>query len=223
MNSWKQWENPKQKAWALLAPRASISAQPSPLTASSENTGHLGIINPEQLRPGQLMGTKAMGDAVPSLSLQPPSLGTCSQPRGESFGFIITSLPLPALRVQWKRPPCFTPLTMDASPSGTKPGGFPLPGPLEERTDPGLTQFCRDSPCPASQQPQWNQRGPRDTLTLSHGCPVGAPELPNAPGECPVPREGGQEVSRSCWCFPPSPSPRTRGGVGVLDISISPS
>lgn len=200
-DSWKQRENPKHKTWALLAPRASVSAQPSPLAASSKTNRHLDIINPKQLGPRQLMGRKARGDAVPSLSLQPPSLGTHSQP--EASHLASSSPVCLCLHPGWGGSglPVSYPLTMDASPSGTKPGGFPPPWGCGGEDIPRAQAVLQRLTLPASQWPQGHQRGPRDMLMLSHSCPVGAPGLPNAPGECLVPRAGWQ-VSRSCWCFP---------------------
>lgn len=221
MNSWKYWENPKHKAWALLAPRASNSAQPSPLTASTENTGHLEIINPEQLHPWQLMGTKAMGDTVPSLSLQPPSLGTRSRPRGESFGFIVTSLPLPALRVGWKGPSCFTPPDDGCIPQRDEAwGGFPLPRALEERTAPGLTQFCRDSPCLRASSPRGIREGPgicSHSPTTALWVPLSSqmhPESAQSPGKV------GRRSAGAAGVSPQAPAPELRE---LRDISISPS
>lgn len=74
LNSWKQRENPEH-------PGSVCSA----LTASSKNTGLSEMINPEQLRPRQLVGTQTAGDTVPSLSLQAPSPGTRSQRRRQVF------------------------------------------------------------------------------------------------------------------------------------------
>lgn len=217
-DSWKQWENPKHKAWALLAPRASDSAQPSPLAASSKNNRHLDIINPKQLGPRQLMGMKARGEAVPSLSLQPPSLGTHSQP---GVSHLASSSPVClCLHRGWggKWPPCFIPPDDGCIPQWDKAWGVSPSLGLWSRGHPqGSRSFAETHPACEPVAPGASKRAQRYAHALTQ-LPCGCPWAPKCTQRVPGP-QGWLASQQELLVFPLSPSPRTQRVAGHLLFS----
>lgn len=80
---WK-WGKPKAPRLGPACTHSRVCSASSPHCPST-NTRLLEMINPEQQRPRQLMGSQTPGDTVPLLSLQAPSPGTRSQPWGQAL------------------------------------------------------------------------------------------------------------------------------------------
>lgn len=217
-DSWKQRENPKNKVWALLAPRASVSAQPSPLAASSKNNRHLDIINPKQLGPRQLMGMKARGDGCALLVSAATFPWDTFPAWSESFGFIVTSLPLPAPRVGGKWPPCFIPPDNGCIPQWDKTWGVSPSLGLWSRGHPqGSCSFAETHPAFKPVAPGASERAQRYAHALAQllcGCPRAPKCTRRVPG--PQGRLAGQQ---ELLVFPLSSSPRIQRVAGHLHFS----